>query len=266
METHFLLRPRVVALVALAAFGVEGLGLMGVSIAFVVGLGISVFACVGGIALYWGDYVDAWKRRSVKEKSVAELALPVLLVCALGFAGFHYASESPSKISFQKFAFFYVKNGEDAYQIGMVAKFFNEGDRSYLAHILRFDTGSATIAGRGGWLLQELIVFPVQLNIKIDNYVKANDVTYFKELLPIFFHMQPAPGITEDIDPTPEFILTGQWSLILDANVAKLSPLGYATSPSIVSQQQWNDLQKPGSKINIEDLDYKPFQTTTPSH
>lgn len=159
-------------------------------------------------------------------------------------------------ISFQKFALFWVQTDKNVYQIGIVTKLFNEGDQSYLVNSLSFDSGNVKFIPRGGYYLQRMTAwqFPARVELIDDNFIKANDVAFIKVLLPIRYELIVQGGDMPDLE------LSGHWTIHLDKASQAISPRSYSAYGKILTEKQWEDLSKPKSPIQMDDLDYKPFE------
>jgi hypothetical protein len=92
-----------------------------------------------------------------------------------------------------------------------------------------------------------------------DNYIKPNNDAYFKKILPIRFNMQVISG------DMPEFVLRGRWQIVWGSTNIRMTPPLFSVFPSAISPQQWDDLGKSQSKINIDSLQYKPMPPRPPA-
>jgi hypothetical protein len=158
------------------------------------------------------------------------------------------------KIHFQKFAIFWVSVSPNVYELGVVAKFFNEDSQSYQIKSLAFKNAESAWIPRGGYQIRRYTEFPDKLDIIIDDEVRANNVLYVKHMLPIRFEMTFIAGNTMDIR-----ISKADWRLILDNATVKASPRAYVTYERPISLQQWTQLLRADSKINVDELPYSLF-------
>lgn len=192
-----------------------------------------------------------------------------MIGCGIGFlvfAGFYFRPITPAStvipqtatsvttttpnISFQKFALFWVMIDKDIYSFGILAKFFNSDAKAYLVNSMTFTGKNWALFPRGGYLIRRLSISVDKPEILEDNYMRPTSEAYFKKLLPIKIDMTISGG------KTPEIVLRGDWVLSLDGIQLRVNPNLYSSYPDIISMQQWHDLLKPVSKLNIEDFHY----------
>lgn len=156
-------------------------------------------------------------------------------------------------ISFQNFALFWVETEKEVYQLGVVAKLFNAEGKSYLLNGLTFDTTAWKLVPRGSYYISRALQFPDRIELIENNYIKPDDVGYFKKLLPISFEMTIVGG------DLPDLLLKGQWHLILGEENMPVEPRFYTAYKNVLSVQEWGDLLKPKSQINVDNLTYQPI-------
>ena len=170
------------------------------------------------------------------------------------------ADIATNRVSFQKYAVFWVELDKDIYQLGVVAKFFNVGDEPHLVKglILTDAANNWSFAPRGGYTIRRIVGNLDSAELLEDNYIKAGSEAYFKKLLPIKIDMTIIGG------DTPEFILRGKWTLLLDSQKYEAQTPLYAVFKSVVSHAQWDALLKSQSNIKIDDLVYKRIPKKPP--
>lgn len=188
-------------------------------------IGIVIGSAILFLSLIWGAWTWAPPRQS------SEVAWP--------------------NISFQKFAWFWVQTENEVYQLGVITKLFNAEGKSYLLNGLTFDTTEWTLVPRGAYYIRRYLQFPDRIEILEDNYIKANDVGYFKKLLPVSFEMTIVGG------DFPDIILKGQWHLIIGKENMPIEPHFFTKYEYVLSVQEWGNLLKPKSKINFDNLVYQ---------
>jgi len=153
-------------------------------------------------------------------------------------------------ISFQKFSLFWVEVEKEKFQLGIVAKLFNTENKSYLLEGMTFQRVAWAMHPRGGYYIRRYAEFPDQFEIMEDNFIKGNDVGYYKKLLPIFIEATIVGG------SLPDFVFIGHWNLLIKKRSFLINPLYYTCFEDAISVEQWNSLLKPKSNINIENLNY----------
>lgn len=166
-------------------------------------------------------------------------------------------------ISFQKCAIFWVEVAPEMYQVGAVTKFFNAGDQAYLVHGLNFYPENWTIFPRGSALMRTNKQTPDPETVESiieDNYMKPGHEAYFKKLFRIKIDMQIRGG------DTPEFILRGKWDVLLPKSKLRVAPALYSVFPHPITRDEWDNLTKSQSEINIDDLYYKPIPARPPDN
>lgn len=154
-----------------------------------------------------------------------------------------------------------MKLDKDIYQLGAVTKFFNFDDKPYPINGIILDIENWTFFPRGSYHLRPPLPLQNEDHAELleDSYIKAKSEAYFKKRLPIKFDMTISGG------DTPELVLRGKWSLKIDnRNILMEAPF-YTVYPKGISKNEWNDLQKSQSKINIEDLHYKEIPERPPA-
>ncbi len=166
------------------------------------------------------------------------------------------AETATPNISFQKFALFWVETEKDVYYLGVIVKLFDLDTKPYLIKGITIDRVSWKLIPRGGYLLRRYTEFHDHVEIIEDNYIKGGDVGYFKKLLPIRVEMTVQGGLT------PDFMLLSRWNLVFDDKNVPIKTDFYAPYDNFISQQEWDDLLKPKSKIDVNDLQYKRLPDT----
>lgn len=230
------------------------------------GIGIPLMvACLIGaaVAIVWAtapNHLQNWRRHMVP---VAIMAVAVVLF-GIGatwyfFAAQHDATiptqkpEEPApNISFQKFALFWVQTEPRVYHLGVIAKLFNAGDKSHYLDGLTFERTEWKMIPRGSYVIRRYIEFPDKVDFIDPNFIKPNDVGYYKKLLPVRWDMTIQGGVL------PDFVLIGKWNATIGATQIALEPRGFGVCNNPLSEEQWTDLLKPKSQIDIENLNYFP--------
>jgi hypothetical protein len=161
--------------------------------------------------------------------------------------------EGRPNILFQKYALVWVNTEKTTYQLAIIARLFNQDNKSYLIKSLAINDAAGQWIPRGGYYIQRFAVFPEHLDVVVNDDFAANSVKYVAHLLPIIFEMTIEGGDTMDIK------LTGDWTLFLDKKALQLKPQFFTTYGPAISPGEWRDLLKPQSQIDIENLDYKPL-------
>jgi hypothetical protein len=162
-------------------------------------------------------------------------------------------------ISFQKFALFWVKlvPSQYDYQLGVVTKLFNLDSKPYLINGIVFNRGAWQFVPRSSFHLRTYTEYPDHAEIIEDNYIKAGNEGYFKKLLPLTLGM--------DLQgPAPEAIIIAQWGLVFGKNIIRVNPELYSVYETPISPDEWDDLLKPKSQINIDNLHYKKLPARLP--
>jgi hypothetical protein len=208
-----------ISLAFFGAFGV-GLALMSPSL-FIVGSIICYASALGTIIRYWRDLKSIFTGTIPAQRLeiVAILFLVIIEILVPTYLVVKKVLWVPD-ISFQKFSLFWIRSADDydKYQLGIVAKLFNEEGESYRIKNLDFAGNKVTWIPRGGYTIQRYAVFPSTLEIIIDDEIKANDIKYVSLLLPIFFNMKIDGGSTMDVE------MAGKWKLHLDKYTINVEP------------------------------------------
>lgn len=227
-----------------------------------VGLPIILVSVVIGLC----DFVWMYSKQRygrVKVIPIIAMAVGVLLLGGGAIAFFvgptnKTTAEVPN-ISFQKMAFFWVETDKNVYQIGVIAKLFNLDQRPYLINGMAFEwLGEPTITGRGSATIQRWTQWDDRAEIMEDNYIKGGNEGYYKKLLPIRFEMTIAGG------PPPGFMLNGQWNLFFGKQKIETRPEFQGTYEGVVSRAQWDDLLKPKSTVDVENIHFDKTAPVTP--
>jgi hypothetical protein len=64
--------------------------------------------------------------------------------------------------------------------------------------------------------------------------------------------------------PAPEAIIIAQWGLVFGKNIIRVNPELYSVYETPISPDEWDDLLKPKSQINIDNLHYKKLPARLP--
>lgn len=251
--THSMDSPRfAVGLALFGAFGV-GLALMSPTL-FILGSFICYAAALGTFVRYWDDLRPFALLRLPAPKLDVIIVIVMLTVevAAPTYLLLRSYYWTPN-VSFQKFALFWIRGEQDTYQLGIVAKLFDEEGESFKVKNLVFAGNKSTWIPRGSYHIRSYAQYPNQLDMIIDDELKANNIKYFSRLLPFIFEMTIDGGKTMGID------LIGNWKLYLDKYTMNVDPRGYAVYDDPISINEWQDLLKPQSKIDIENLTYTPL-------
>lgn len=255
-RAHPLTGQRVSAAIGLC--GPLGVGLAMMSIAlphlnalFVLGFTISI---VGAIATGWVGHAE------IKKRTVAGILITIILLLDVvaPVAVLIYAiSTAPGlpKISLQKVAFFWVKTSkQDTYRVGAVIEVFNEDPEAHLINEISFRKMSGITIGGGNFFLETLVAYQDRYSFVLDGYVKAGSEAYFKKLLPITSDWVSEGG------PAPAFKFYGEWTLLVLPDVMNVASPFFAFYDRPISMKEWDDLLKPMSNININNLTYREMQ------
>ena len=169
-------------------------------------------------------------------------------------------SQIDAKLSFQKYAIFWVNVDQDAYQIGAVLKFVNLDDKAILIKGIKFSGKHWSFFPRGGYYIKRLMENDQMSELLQDNYIEpaGRSPAYFKIMLPIRFNMTVIGG------KAPEFVLRGDWSVAIGNNMISVLPNIYTVYDDFVSRSEWDGLLKSNAKINIDDLNYKTIPPRPP--
>jgi hypothetical protein len=169
-------------------------------------------------------------------------------------------TETAPNIAFQKFALFWVKTGPTQYdyQLGIVTKLFNLDNKPYLLNGMGYTNGNWQLVPRAPFHLRTFAQYPNHAEIIEDNYIKAGNEGYFKSILPLVLGMDLHGG------PTPEAVIVAQWFLTFGKNAIHVTPELYSVYEAPLSPDEWSDLLKPKSQINMENLRYKPLPKPAP--
>ena len=186
--------------------------------------------------------------------------LLLFIACATGMvASVSWYLDGPpagaggARISFQKYALFWVTLEKDVYQLGMVAKFVNMEDQVYLVDNLSFDRIDWSLYPRGSYLIQRMLVNECKADLIGDSYIKPNNDGYIKALLPIKLFMVVNGG------EAPELIIRGKWNLGVGPDPDRVVPGMYSVYPKFLSLQEWEALRTSKSSVQIDDLHFKPI-------
>jgi hypothetical protein len=177
-------------------------------------------------------------------------AMMFLAVVVIGAVSQKYIGNT-ANIEFQKFALFWIDQGQERYQLGIVGRFFNEDPISYRVASIKFEGGGSKWTPRGGYYIKEYAVFPDTLDIIINDELSAGSTKYIKHLLPVFFDMHIIGGKTMDVT-----FINPKWVMILDKFSITIDPRFYCVYDRIISTNEWSSLLTTSSKIDIETLPY----------
>jgi hypothetical protein len=169
------------------------------------------------------------------------------------------ASVGTPQIHSPQVAAFFVRRPEDkdSYDLGFVIKLFNLGSNPHLIEGIALEPKRIDIVGRGSWYIQTLSVSPPAKEVIRNRYIKAGDVGYYKLLLaaPTAIHMTPTSPSPPN--PTPEIKLTGRWWIGIGGKKIAVAPEFESVAEFPLSQDEWQSLLSPGSKIDVENLKYE---------
>jgi hypothetical protein len=93
---------------------------------------------VGFLFLVWA-FLPAETKQAVGPALVTIAGIAITIAGLSWYIDVLYGDDKQPNISFQKFALFWVKLDEDIYEIGVVAKFVNLDDRTYLLNGMIFE-------------------------------------------------------------------------------------------------------------------------------
>lgn len=210
------------------------------------------------IAIAWLTHEIPLSFGKIIATGVVGAAITIGLVIGLDWIdGRNKASEivktntQTPNISFQKFALFWVETEKNVYYLGVVAKLFNLDPKPHLINGITLDKTYWNLIPRGGYLIQRYVQFQDHVEIIEDNYIKAGDVGYYKKLLPIRIEMIVEGG------EAPDFMLLSRWNFVFENKTIPIMPELYAPYETFISEPEWEDLLKPKSKIDINNLHFK---------
>jgi hypothetical protein len=144
-----------------------------------------------------------------------------------------------------------VQADKNIYHLGVITKLFNLDSKSHLINGITFDRAAWQFVPRGSYYFRHYIENLDHAELLEDNYIKPNSEAYFKKLLPVQIDMIINGG------DTPEFKIWGRWNLIFGEAAVQIETPFYSVYAAAISQQDWDDMLKPKSKIDVSNLDYK---------
>jgi hypothetical protein len=237
---------------------IGGLALMSMREAAILGFIIAVLAAAGILSLYWRDYLKARRARAVPASDVLELAFPPVFALVVVIIGLLVWPRD--QIEIEKFAVFWVQISKNNYQIGIVAQLWNRGTWNYEIKGLSFDSMTSwTLVPRGGYLWRRYEQSPDHIEFVENNDLPAGGKQTIPKLLDMKFDFSVVGGVM------PDFIIAGQWKLLSDRGDVFIEPRCYLTYENPVSVEEWNQIDRPNSKIRLDNLHCKPFLSLLPT-
>lgn len=204
-------------------------------------------------------YLQLLKRSGLRwkdgqKKRMVSLACMVLFALAFAAsAAVYFWPVHQPEIALQKFALFWIRSqGKDQWQLGVVLRLFNEEGKSFRIKGVRFATAQFTIAPRSSTGMKQLFIPPDHFDVVVNDDVPANSVKYVAKRIPFYLNATFS-GMT------PVFIVRGKWEIALDKGNVEVTPGYYTVYEKPITAEEWNDLLKPASKIDIENLNYMPM-------
>ncbi len=165
-------------------------------------------------------------------------------------AGWDDQHDQPD-IVLRKTAFFWIEIEKDIYQIGVVIRLFNLGDKPYLVRGVALNATRALWYGRGGAYIQRVILTGARAEITDDNFMKPKNEASFKMLLPFKFYA------TIEHPPPPGISFVGTWALILRKGEHPVQPEFFGTFDRTISGDEWASLLNESSTISIDDISFE---------
>jgi len=170
-------------------------------------------------------------------------------------AGWEDQHNQPN-IVLRKVAFFWIEIEKNIYQIGVVIRLFNLGEKPYLVRGVALNATKPLFYGRGQAHIQGVILTGARAEITDDNFMKPENEASFKMLLPIKFEA------TIEHPPPPGINFVGQWALILQKGEYPVQPEFFGTFDRTISLDEWTPLSKPSSTIFIDDISFEKLAQT----
>jgi len=155
-----------------------------------------------------------------------------------------------------------MPDDKNVYELGLVAKLFNSDTRAYTINGIGYTAGPSSkfeLVGRGSWILARLAVFPPHAQSVEDRYIKAGSEGYYKLLLPIGMMLTPANGSPDNSGPITGIHMLADWTFTFGKQHLKINPEYSATFERPITLAEWEALTRPGSVINLENLNYQPL-------
>lgn len=164
-------------------------------------------------------------------------------------AGWDDQHDQPN-IVLRRTAFFWIEIEKNIYQIGVVIRLSNFGDKAYPVRGVALNATKPTIYGRGQAYIQNIFLTGVRAEVTGENFMEAGNEASFKMLLPFKIEAtiehQPPPGIG----------FVGQWALILQKEEYPVQPEFFGTFDRTISLDEWASLLKASSTISIDDISF----------
>ena len=153
-----------------------------------------------------------------------------------------------------KFAVFWVETDNNTYQLGIVAKLFNLDEKPQTIKSMTFERSAWRFAGDGSYHIRNYDEGYDQPELIVDGEIGAGAVGYLKKRLPIVVSATMVGG------EMPDFAQIGRWYLTYrnrgGDEMVVVSPPVYSVYPTAISESEWDDLLKPKSKIEMNNLRY----------
>ena len=107
-------------------------------------------------------------------------------------------------------------------------------------------------------MIQSIAVFADHDDVIEDNYIKPYAEGYYKKILPVRIQMKVMGG------RSPEILFFSNWKIIFDNKDVEITPELFANNDDFISQDDWKNLLKPASKIDINNFAYKKLPEAPP--
>ena len=150
---------------------------------------------------------------------------------------------------------FLIKVDQNVYQVGIIAKVINLSDINQEIDYFVIKKGELGILSRTTNYIQAIYNRVCYPTIVDNNILMANAPTYLKLLTPIKIQL-----LDNNVPIAPEIVFTGQWVIKRNRGLFKTTSGDmkyYATYDKYITYNEWNQLLKPSSGINIEDINLK---------
>jgi hypothetical protein len=159
--------------------------------------------------------------------------------------------EDTLDISLQKVSIFHVEVDKDFYQLGVVLRFLNLDDKPLLIESIHYENLDYTLTPRSSLHFHKIYRYQNKGEIIENNYVKANDISEIKFLLPMKLN------ITILHKTPPEIIFFGDWDIEIKETRIGIKSDFYGNYDKTISLNDWNMLLKPSSEIDPENIKFK---------